>query len=740
MVYNCICLSFLIFSLFSFLHCAEDTISFNKIGCLFSDKAVANYEILSFEYQEGYYRAIHASYGIWRNSSVIMKYLGDSTKDTFAHCYLSLNYVETVGNLYHYHIPCTLGKPSSLIEGTYCIEIVGTLIGDIKDKSFCTNSYTFKVIKSTNLPSLSVTGFSNAQQGCVQSGEAITLLAKVSNSISKGTSYGKIGIKLSNTEVVAEDIELDCEIQGEVNINSYDTIYCLIPASVSEGYYTIYYIFNSSSDKACPINLIDNFNSLNFKGTIKKLYIYKFSQYNEIEAKLVNISLNNSLNIENAFTLTFSIDNIQNLILNNLAFEYFNEKDIGIKLYDRIGYKINTKCSFNDLDLNSNVLYFICKPELYEKDIRYSLLIENEILIGNDKGQIVCKYESQELYRKIIIHPNEFDFFIIYNETSSYLDCIQNPWSYNPGITQTKYLCGACPSNCLMCNGNICNKCLNGFSKKNSECELIKENINMNRFMEPLEFFPRYENCDEADRFQDNKQLINFKISYYVNKGENVAFNQVIYVGLILAKSKDNSYNLKCIVDVNPSYIQSEQHYGICLQSRCLLTAYVNCSFQNNVPNAVYEIQALDKNKLGIIINKKIEELEGINIRYASIKISPTIEDDYIQIIYGYYARYVQPIYVCKDEYTDLTGCYLLVNCKIQSYDVNNDETTFKCSKSINEYVTHCQDFHIIMMENPCDEYIKEPFEFRYCPELDSAGTFVKSIFKLLFFFMLLNY
>lgn len=737
---NCICISFLILNLFSFLLCAQDTISFNKIGCLIADKAVANTELLSFEYQEGYYRAIHANYGIWKNSTVKMKYLGDSTKDVFVHCYLSLQYVETVGNLYHYHIPCTLGKPSSLIEGTYCIEIVSTLIGDIKEESFCTDSYTFKVIKSTNLPSLSITGFSDDQQGCTQSGEQITLLAKVSNAISKGTNYQMIGIKLSNTEVITEDIEMNCKIQGGANINSYDKIFCGIPTYISNGYYTVYYSFGSSDDKICPINQIDSFNSLNFKGSIKKLYIYRLSQNNDVEAKLANISLSNSLNIENAFTLMFSLANIQSLILNNLAFEYFNEQDIGIKLIDKFGNKRNTKCIFKDSDLASNILYFICKPEIYEKDIQYSLLIENEIKIGHDKSQIVCTYESQEVYSKISILPNEFDFFIIYNETSSYLDCNQNLGFYYPGIIKTKYLCGACPSNCLMCNGNACNKCLNGFSKINSECNLIKDNINRARFIELEDYIPNYDYCDNTDSFQNDKQLISFKISYLVGKGENVAFNQDNYFGLISAKSGDNSYDLKCIIDVNPSYIPSDQYYGNCIQSSCLLSAYVNCSFQNNVPNAFYEIEVKDKNSLGNIINKVIEESGPIKIRYAGIKISPTIEGDYIEIIYEYYTQYTEPIYVCKDETTKFTDCYSLENCQRTTFDANNVRTKFKCSKKINKYGTNCEDFNIIMMKNPCDEFIKEHFEFRYCPDYDSSETIVNSLFKLLFIFMFLIY
>ena len=34
-------------------------------------------------------------------------------------------------------------------------------------------------------------------------------------------------------------------------------------------------------------------------------------------------------------------------------------------------------------------------------------------------------------------------------------------------------------------------------------------------------------------------------------------------------------------------------------------------------------------------------------------------------------------------------------------------------------------------MKNPCDEFIKGHFEFRYCPDYDSSETIVNSLFNI---------
>lgn len=87
-------ISILFLYLFSFSFCAEDTIYLNSVGCILSDKTDQDHEIISFEYTEGYYRAIHASYTYTVSDSVKLKYLGDSTKDEFMVCYINPSLTE----------------------------------------------------------------------------------------------------------------------------------------------------------------------------------------------------------------------------------------------------------------------------------------------------------------------------------------------------------------------------------------------------------------------------------------------------------------------------------------------------------------------------------------------------------------------------------------------------------------------------------------------------------------------
>ena len=205
--------------LFSKIFCAIDSISLNKRDCLFFDQYKANYELISFEYDEGYYRAIHLNYGVWNNESVKMKYLGDSSKDIFMNCYIGPNYITSnTGGIFHYHIPCALSNAGLLKKGTYCIEIVKKLVGDIDSESFCTDYYSFKVTKSTSIPTLTVVGFDSEQKACVYQGETITLIAKVKNKMSISQDFAKIGIALSNTESVGDDIALLCKIDGEKSV------------------------------------------------------------------------------------------------------------------------------------------------------------------------------------------------------------------------------------------------------------------------------------------------------------------------------------------------------------------------------------------------------------------------------------------------------------------------------------------------------------------------------------------
>ena len=83
-----------------------------------------------------------------------MKLLGDSNKEIFLNCYISLKYAELYNyNLLEYHIPCTLTKNNiqNLKEGTNCLEIK-KLIRDITSADFCIDTLTFKVNKKIVFP------------------------------------------------------------------------------------------------------------------------------------------------------------------------------------------------------------------------------------------------------------------------------------------------------------------------------------------------------------------------------------------------------------------------------------------------------------------------------------------------------------------------------------------------------------------------------------------------------------
>ena len=51
----------LILSLASQIYCDPDKLIFNKRGCLFIDQLKSRDTIITFDFYEGYYRAIHAS-------------------------------------------------------------------------------------------------------------------------------------------------------------------------------------------------------------------------------------------------------------------------------------------------------------------------------------------------------------------------------------------------------------------------------------------------------------------------------------------------------------------------------------------------------------------------------------------------------------------------------------------------------------------------------------------------------
>ena len=438
-------ISILFVSFFSQIHCSADSINLNKKTCIFKDQIKSNQEIISFEYYEGYYRPIHENYGFFVSNSVKMKYLGDSSKDLFMKCLVSINYSVNSNSLLHYHIPCYLDNIADLNEGNYCIEIVKTLIGDIKSESYCDNDYILKVTKSTNIPSLNVIGFASDVTGCVQRGENVMLLATVKNKVSNTQDLDFLGIGISSTEALSNDISLACKIEGKKSIGLSDKITCIIPDYISEGYYSIFYSPDLVESEKCPNNIINSFNSLDFLGDITKLKIYKENDNQNIEAKLTNITFDNPSKLN----LTFSLNDIQNK--NSLSFNIILNQDIGIKLIDNLGIIINTKCDLIKSNFIESIFYLICTPEYYEKDIQYSLLILDDISIGYDLSQVLCTYEESSIYGKIIIKSAEYDFFIIYNDDDNtpYLDCNLNDIGfYQEEIIQIKNLCGYCSKNC----------------------------------------------------------------------------------------------------------------------------------------------------------------------------------------------------------------------------------------------------------------------------------------------------
>jgi hypothetical protein len=279
------------------------------------------------------------------------------------------------------------------------------------------------------------------------------------------------------------------------------------------------YSFSLLEGYECPINSINEFNSLNFNGQIKKLQIFT-GNYENIKSTLTNISFENPSSIPGLFNLTFSLNNIQNI--NSLSFNSILNQDLGIKLMDNNGIIINTKCDLINSNIILSIFYLICTPEDYENNIQYSLLILDDIIIGNDFTQTLCTYGENSVYKKIIIKSAEYDFFIIYKDDNNtpYLDCYMNEYGfYQEDISNIKNLCGNCGKNCLKCeNSNICIECIDGFTLTNSKkCELIKDKINFDKFKDLVKYIPHEESCDNSI---NNKQLFSFKFSYIITKGK----------------------------------------------------------------------------------------------------------------------------------------------------------------------------------------------------------------------------
>lgn len=677
------------------------------------DKLQNNDIIVAFDYNEGYYRAIHSNYGYWVGTSVKMKYLGDSSQDVMMKCYIgtSVDYRNFItSNTLHFYIPCTLENFSVLREGTYCIEIISKLIGDITKENFCYNDYTFKVLKSTNIPVLTIDRFSEEQIGCIRPGGTLTLLGKVGNKMSVYQSYDYYGIGLSNTEKVEADIPLQCEIEGQKSVGLYDKITCKIPFSTDNGYYTILYLSSLSSlskSNQCPSIYINSFNSLNFNGKIKKLSISSSHDINKIVCTLIDITFGNSASNPAIFDLTFSIENY-NFNTDSLTFDIFNNKDVDIKLCDQSGNVVNTKCTFVKGSNIGVTFYLTCTPDSFQKNTPYSLVFFQDIVLGQNKNSLICTYENTPIYKKIIIPSAEYDFLIIFdNNNSPNFDCNYNRYGFIQNkLTKINDKCGWCKEKCILCKGVNCLKCIEGYTlSRFSQCELMKDKINYERFDIILNYYPYEHSCYN----NKGKNLFSFKISYNVWEGENIAIETEKYLNRIYAKNqKGNMYGLNCTVEVNPDYNSfREQNYGYCKNSFCNLISYVNCSFQEtNIANGIYDISINSNNDFANLVNRAKERFSPIKIRYISKQLSVVSNTDNIIIAFQGQAPYNGKIYICEENNSTPGQCYIL-NKINRIYDEDDDETKIECSNEISLYDKGCKSFTNIMMENECGNYIR---------------------------------
>ena len=119
--------------------------------------------------------------------------------------------------------------------------------------------------------------------------------------------FDNLGIGLSNTEVPIDNIVLSCKIEGNTFINSNDNIICNIPNNVPEGYYSVFYSDELLNSNRCPVNIINQFNSLYFGGDLNKLHIVNGDNIKNIEAMLINITFEEPSYIPGQFNLFFLI-------------------------------------------------------------------------------------------------------------------------------------------------------------------------------------------------------------------------------------------------------------------------------------------------------------------------------------------------------------------------------------------------------------------------------------------------
>ena len=733
---------------------SQDTITMMKRGCLNLDNIehrVNEAVIVNLTYNEGYSRGVHASYTIIKSSSVKLSYLYDSTKDVFLNCELNPKYITVLPNkLYQYIIYCYLQDISKVNDGTYCVKIVDTLIGDIKSQSFCSDNYKFDIIRTSNLPSLIIQGFPEDQSGCVGFGSEIVLLGNFNNDKIINQDYAFIGIGLSNTEKVSKNIGIKCKIEENISKNSNAKLTCIIPYDISEGFYSVVYSNNLIEENQCPKIDISSFNSSYFKNITKKLYI--FEGVDELEAELVSFDFGINSGSSDLFILKFKVDN--SLDMSNLVFDDINKKNIGIVLGAENGIKINTKCNITDKDITQLTFNMNCNAENYEKNVTYFLYFQKNVKIGYNKAEQVCEINSTKFYRNIIIKHSYYDFLITFNDEFSYLDC--DPRNYNFSGSATKSiqnLCGSCGRGCIKCDNSGCKKCMDGFLfDGNSGCKVLKnKDINYEQFDFLYKYLPYNSSCWKNPHQQ---QLFSFIFYYSTLKGEIVAFESEKSIDKIFAKNENNNkqYGLNCTLDINPSFGEWGQHSGICREAYCSFLAYLNCSFHQEVPDGIYEILENTNTLFGKLINdaKDYLYLKTINIKYYRNKISANINEQYVQIFYEGYLSYLSKLkfLFCQNSLSNIEDCYESKDFwVVQNYDKEKDQSLIQCLKFyINEdikkgkKIKNCITFKDIRWLDSCGKYSHAQLDYTYCNKENYEKKNDINLLMILFIWFLLFY
>ena len=622
---------------------------------------------------------------------------------------------------YKYHIPCYLDYTSQLNGGNYCVQIVDELVDSFSSVNYCSDDNTIKAIKDMNKATITITGFSTDQGGCVQPGESISLLATITN-FNNNQNNEYMTFALSNTEVYRDDISMQCNLEIQNNGLS-GKIICNIPnEDILDGYYSVYYSSDLKETNECPTVKINAFNSLDFSGKITKLKVFGGNNNKNNEANFTNITFENPSYIPGLFNLTFSLNNIQGSY--SLSYTNIYQQYLGIKLINNFGTQINTKCDLIKSDYTSSIFYLICTPDSFQIETKYSLLISNNIVIGYDTSKTICTYGEKSFYSKIIIPSAEYDIFIIYNYNNKpYLDCNSNNkvFFFN-NVTSPINFCGSCSDNCLMCKkANVCDKCLEGLNLNlYKECDVEKSPLSFYKFKELERFITSEDTCGDNNNY---KQLFSLKYSYVITNGESFSIEQEMYNDIIYATNGNESYGLNCLIDVNPDFIQNGNNYGTCKQSTCSLSGYINCSFREKVSDGTYDIKINSYSKFEDLIRKVKSEYSPIRINYIDTQISAITLQDSIQVTFKSYFQNIESIYLCPKIYSDIIDCYELQKCKTISNDYIREEYVYECSKVIDYYGNGCISLERIVIETSCWDNINESFSYKFCPNSEYDGS-----------------